>query len=206
LDFTKFVRKPKWIVGYSDITVFHSHIHTRFGIETLHATMPKNILSDVPDDAVQSMVNALFGHPLQYTVARTKYSREGDAEGVLTGGNLSIIYSLSGSVSETDTRGKILFLEDLDEYLYHVDRMMMNLKRAGKLSGLAGLIVGGLTKMNDNDIPFGKSAEEIISEAVAEYHYPVCFNFPAGHTGKNIALILGRKVKFTVGKQINIVF
>ncbi len=206
LDFTKFTRRPKWIVGYSDITVFHSHIHTCFGIETLHATMPKNILSDIPDDSVKSMVNTLFGGAVQYTMPGTKFSREGHAEGVLTGGNLSIIYNLMGSVSEPDTRGKILFLEDLDEYLYHVDRMMMNLKRAGKLSGLAGLILGGMSKMNDNTIPFGKSAEEIISEAVAEYKYPVCFNFPAGHTEKNMALILGRKIKFTVGKQVSIVF
>jgi muramoyltetrapeptide carboxypeptidase len=206
LDFTKFVRKPKWIVGYSDITVFHSHIHTCFGIETLHATMPKNILSDIPDDGVKSMVNTLFGAPVSYTFAKTRWAREGYAEGILTGGNLSIIYSLMGSVSEPDTKGKILFLEDLDEYLYHVDRMMMNLKRAGKLSGLAGLIVGGMTGMNDNIIPFGKTAEEIISGAVAEYNYPVCFDFPAGHTEKNMALILGRNVKFTVGKQVSIIF
>jgi muramoyltetrapeptide carboxypeptidase len=206
LDFSRFIRHPKWIVGYSDVTVFHSHIHSCCGIETIHATMPKNIVSDIPDDSAISMVNALSGSQVTYLSERTKYSREGFAEGILTGGNLSILYNMMGSVSEVNTEGKILFLEDIDEYLYHVDRMMMNLKRAGKLSGLAGLIVGGMTRMNDNKIPFGKTAEEIISDAVEEYVYPVCFNFPAGHTEKNLALILGRKIKLSVGKQVQIVF
>ncbi|MEI6456035.1 MAG: LD-carboxypeptidase [bacterium] len=206
LDFSRFIRHPKWIVGYSDITVFHSHIHSCCGVETIHATMPKNIVSEIPDDSVRSMVNALCGSQIIYSAERTELSREGYAEGILTGGNLSIIYNMMGSVSELKTEGKILFLEDLDEYLYHIDRMMMNLKRAGKLSGLSGLIIGGMTQMNDNKIPFGQTAEEIISDAVAEYSYPLCFHFPAGHTEKNLALIFGRKIKLSVGKQVQIVF
>ena len=206
LDFSRFLLHPKWIVGYSDITVFHSHILECFGIETLHATMPKNIQSDLPDESVRTMINALFGKPLAYTQNRSPLSRDGYAEGILTGGNLSIIYNLMGSVSELNTKGKILFLEDIDEYLYHIDRMMMNLKRAGKLSSLAGLIVGGMTKMNDNEIPFGKTPDEIIAASVAEFKYPVCFDFSAGHVDRNQALILGRKIKLSVGKQISVTF
>jgi muramoyltetrapeptide carboxypeptidase len=119
----------------------------------------------------------------------------------LIGGNLSILYSLIGTASDIDTDGKILFVEDLDEYLYHVDRMMMNLKRAGKLSNLAGLIVGTLSEMNDNEVPYGKTAEEIVFDAVKEYNYPVAFGFPAGHTKDNWAMILGREVAFSVGEK-----
>jgi len=206
LDFTRFLNQPKWIVGYSDITVIHTHIHEIFGIETMHATMPINIMSDIPDDSFKSMINALFGLPLAYSFKKNPLSREGSAEGVLVGGNLSILYNLMGSLSELTTEGKILFLEDIDEYLYHIDRMMMNLKRAGKLSGLAGLIVGGIMKMNDNTIPFGKTPVEIINEAVTGFRYPVCFDFPAGHVEPNLALILGRKIKFSVGEKVNVTF
>jgi muramoyltetrapeptide carboxypeptidase len=207
LDFSKFQRNPKWIVGYSDITVLHSHIHRHLGIETLHATMPINITSDEnPDDSQETLKNALFGKIKSYSYPSTLLARSGEAEGVLIGGNLSILYSLMGSVSEVDTTGKILFLEDVDEYLYHIDRMMMNLKRAGKLSNLRGLIVGGMSRMNDNKVPYGKTANEIIAEAVAEYTYPVCYDFPAGHGETNLALILGRKVKLTIGEETELTF
>ncbi len=206
LDFTGFCRSPKWIVGYSDITVLHSHIHRHFGIETLHATMPKNMVSESPDDSVETMMNALFGYRIAYSYPKTALSREGIAEGILTGGNLSILCNLSGTPSEVDTAGKILFLEDLDEHLYHIDRMMMNLKRAGKLSNLKGLIVGGMSRMNDNPIPFGQTANEIIAAAVKEFRYPVCFDFPAGHMPQNLALILGRKVRLSVAKETELSF
>jgi len=206
LDFTRFLEDPKWIVGYSDITVFHAHLHERFGIETLHATMPKNIIADIPDDSFKTMMNALFGYQIVYSADKAPLSRTGSSEGILVGGNLSILCNLMGSVSELQTNGKILFLEDLDEYLYHIDRMMMNLKRGSKLSRLKGMIVGGMTKMNDNPVPFGKAANEIIAEAVSEYSYPVCFNFPAGHTDNNLALIFGRMVQLTVDKQVTIKF
>jgi muramoyltetrapeptide carboxypeptidase len=206
LDFSAFREQPKWIVGFSDVTVLHSHIQQQFGIETLHATMPINIKNEKQDETLQTMVNALFGKRITYTCPKSDLSREGNAEGVLTGGNLSILYSLMGSSSETDTAGKILFLEDVDEYLYHIDRMMMALKRAGKLDKLKGLIVGGMTKMNDNTIPFGKTANEIISDVVKDYQFPVCYDFPAGHQDANLALIMGRKVHLSIDKEVNLSF
>ena len=207
VDFSIFQKKPKWIVGYSDITVLHSHIHRHLGIETLHAIMPVNItVDDAPDDAQETLRNALFGKIKSYSYPSTPLCRTGQSEGILTGGNLSILYSLMGSVSEIDTAGKILFLEDVDEYLYHIDRMMMNLKRAGKLAKLKGLIVGGMEKMNDNTIPYGKTANEIIMDAVAEYKYPVCFDFPSGHGENNLALILGRNVRLSVGAEVELAF
>lgn len=199
LDFTAFCEHPKWIVGFSDVTVLHSHIHSRFGIETLHAAMPFTFPADRTDNpSTESLRKALFGEALNFKVPPHDLSLPGLAEGILTGGNLSILYALVGSPSDLQTEGKILFIEDLDEYLYHIDRMMMNLKRTGKLSSLAGMIVGGMSKMNDNAVPFGKSAEEIIFEAVAGYGYPVCFGFPAGHLEDNRALFLGRKARLEI--------
>ena len=198
LDFTRFVEHPKWIVGYSDITIFHSHIHSCFGIETLHATMPINVFANHNYDATESMYDALFGKPISYQIPTDSHSIVGEGSGELIGGNISILYSLNGTTSDIDTDGKILFIEDLDEYLYHVDRMMLNLKRSGKLSNLAGLIIGGLTDMKDNTIPFGATAEEIILEAIEGTDYPVCFGFPAGHMDDNRALIFGRTVTLKV--------
>ena len=206
LDFTKFRKSPKWIVGYSDVTVLHAHIHQLFGIETLHAIMPINIISEKRDETLQTLISALCGDPIAYAYPKPFLSREGKAEGLLVGGNLSILHNLMGSVSELDTTGKILFLEDVDEYLYHIDRMMVNLYRAGKLARLKGLIVGGMSKMNDNAIPFGKSAGEIIADVVKEYKFPVCFDFPAGHLDTNLALILGRKVNLQVGDEVELEF
>ena len=206
LDFTKFRLNPKWIVGYSDVTVLHAHIHQQSGIETLHATMPINIKTEKGDETMQTLINALFGDRIAYTYPKAPLSREGNASGLLAGGNLSILHNLTGSVSDLETAGKILFLEDVDEYLYHIDRMMTGLKRAGKLAWLNGLIVGGMSKMNDNVIPFGKSANEIIADMVKEYKFPVCFDFPAGHLDVNLAMILGRNINFRVGKQIELEF
>lgn len=206
LDFTRFCQNPKWIIGFSDVTVLHSHIHQRFGIETLHAAMPVTIKSDKPDESARTLLNAIFGYSISYNWPRSNLSRNGTASGLLTGGNLSILASLAGSVSDLDTSGKILFLEDLDEYLYHVDRMMLNLKRSGKLNNLAGLIVGGMTGMKDNTIPFGQTAAEIVADAVKEYNYPVCFDFPSGHTNPNLALILGRNVTLKVAEEAELTF
>ncbi len=203
LDFSRFIKNPKWIVGYSDITVLHSHIHSHCGIETLHATMPIHFGDpDMSADTLLSLKKALFGEYITYRFPATPLSRKGTSRGPLVGGNLSLIYGLAGTGSDLVTDGKILFLEDLDEYLYHLDRMMLNLKRSGKLAHLAGLIVGGMTGMKDNPVPFGKTAEEIIAEAVAEYDYPVCFNFPAGHVPDNRALILGRETVLNVGEEV----
>jgi muramoyltetrapeptide carboxypeptidase len=207
LDFSAFAASPKWIAGYSDITVLHSHIHRNFGIQTLHATMPYNIKSgETRDESAESLRKTLFGEKISYQQPATFHDRAGLSEGILTGGNLSILYSLMGSASEPDTDGRILFLEDVDEYLYHVDRMMINLKRAGKLENLKGMIVGGLTGMKDNDVPFGKDAREIIADAVKEYAYPVCFDFPAGHAEKNLALYFGRMARLMVAEKVELSF
>ena len=206
LNFENFIHHPKWIVGYSDITVLHSHIHTRFGIETLHATMPINVYANPNYESTESMYDALFGKQLSYQIPTSSFSRVGEGKGELIGGNLSILYSLSATESDINTDGKILFIEDLDEYLYHVDRMMQNMKRSGKLNYLSGLIIGGLTEMKDNTIPYGLTAEEIILEAVAEYDYPVCFGFPTGHADDNRALIMGREVSLNVSKGMSELF
>ena len=207
LNFSKFIKKPKWIAGYSDVTVLHSHIHSNFGIETLHSTMPLNISDNkFTAESLESFRKALFGEKITYSLKSSSLSRKGKAEGILVGGNLSILYSLIGTKSDINTNGKILFIEDLDEYLYHIDRMMMNLKRAGKLNNLAGLIVGGMSEMNDNKIPFGKTANKIIAETIEEYSYPVCFDFPAGHKNDNRVLILGREIKFDVNENVNVKF
>jgi len=198
LDFSTFEQYPKWIVGYSDITVLHSHINTQFGIETLHATMPINFADEGAKPAVESLRSALFGEAPAYNIPAHPLNRPGDISGQLSGGNLSILYSLSGTPSDIQTRDKILFIEDLDEYLYHIDRMMMNMKRGGKLSEIKALIVGGMTKMNNNTVPFGRQADEMIAEYAREAGIPVCFNFPAGHITDNRALIMGREVELHI--------
>ncbi|MCR5589040.1 MAG: LD-carboxypeptidase [Bacteroidales bacterium] len=200
LDFTHFAQHPKWIVGYSDVTVLHSHIHATLGLPTLHATMPINFPTDgSPCPATDSLRHALFGKQQEIVWGAQPLDRRGTARGVAVGGNLSILYSLLGSRSQVDTRGKILLIEDLDEYLYHIDRMMQALRRAGMLEGLAGLVVGGLSDMHDNTIPWGHTAEEIVAEAVADYDYPVAFNAPIGHIGTaNQAITMGIPLTLTV--------
>ena len=200
LNFDEFMKHPKWIVGFSDITFLHTHISNNIGIMGLHAHMPIQFEKSTPE-GIETLRKELFGEKNEYIIAPHELNREGEAEGILIGGNLSILYSITGTRSGMNTDRKILFLEDLDEYLYHIDRMMMNLKRSGKLHGLAGLIVGGFTDMHDNQIPFGKNAYEIISEHVSEYGFPVCFNFPAGHIYDNRALVIGKTYKLKVGKD-----
>lgn len=205
IDFTKFIKSPKWIVGYSDVTVLHSHIHANFNIETIHGTMPINFPPDGSDNySLNTLKEALFNGKLNYDFSFNPLSKPGKGQGDLVGGNLSILYSLSGTKSDLNTDGKILFIEDLDEYLYHIDRMMMNLKRCGKLENLAGLVVGTMSELKDNTVPYGKTALEIIKEAVDEYYYPVAFGFPAGHTEDNRAMILGRKMKLEVGNNMSL--
>ncbi|MDO9595116.1 MAG: LD-carboxypeptidase [Lutibacter sp.] len=199
LDFAEFKKRPKWIIGYSDITVLHSHIHN-LGIATLHATMPINIEKN-SKESLETLKKSLFGKNLAYEIPADEKNKSGNATGELVGGNLSVLYGLLGSKSSIKTDGKMLFIEDLDEYLYHIDRMLMNLKRNGYFSNLKGLIVGGMTDMHDNEIPFGKTAEEIILDCVAEFDFPVVFNFPAGHLDDNRALILGRTVELNVTQE-----
>lgn len=205
LDFTAFNAAPKWIIGYSDITVLHSHIHRHSQIATLHATMPINFLKD--EYSTETLRMALFGEPLSYHAPLHPLNRNGDAEGQLIGGNLSLLYALQGSASDIDTRDKILLLEDLDEYLYHIDRMILSLDRAGKFEGLKGLIIGGMDDMKDNAVPFGKTAEAIIASHMANYSFPVCYGFPSGHGQKNYALPLGKTVKLEMdAEQVRLEF
>ena len=198
LDFSNFKNNPKWIIGYSDVTVLHSHLH-QLGFETLHAQMPVSIETKTAA-CVQSIKSSLFGNNTNITIPSEVFNVTGNAKGVLVGGNLSILYSLCGSSSSISTKGKILFIEDLDEYLYHIDRMLQNLKRNGMLDQLEGLIIGGMTQMHDNDISFGQSTEEIVLSICDDYNYPIVFNFPAGHIKDNRALILGRKAELIISK------
>jgi muramoyltetrapeptide carboxypeptidase len=196
LDFSLLKKYPKWLVGYSDVTVLHNAFHNCH-IATLHATMPLNFTKN--EEATQGLFDALFGNLIQTnTNSITTYNKVGVTTAEIVGGNLSLLYSLSGTPFDIQTDGKILFIEDLDEYLYHVDRMMMQLKLSGKLKNLAGLIVGGMSDMKDNPIPFGKTAEEIIHDAIKDYDYPVCFQFPAGHIEKNLPVYFGKTATLTI--------
>lgn len=201
VDFSPLATSPKWLVGYSDITVLHSHLHRHLTLPTLHATMPINFppLGDAQCPSMQTLHDFLFHRRCDIHFPTSPYSRVGEATAPVVGGNLSILYSLCGSPSAISTAGKILFIEDLDEYLYHIDRMMLNLGRNGMLRDLAGLIVGGLTDMHDNAVPFGRTAEQIILDAVSPYRYPVAFGAPIGHIGLcNQALPLGMPLRLKV--------
>ncbi len=199
LDFSKFVQNPKWIVGYSDITALHAHVNQNLGVKTIHGTMPFNFPKDATEnEAVLTLKKSLFGEQNIYKIDSHGFNRSGEVKGELIGGNLSVLYSVAGTKYDIVTAGKILVLEDLDEYLYHIDRMMMNMKYSGKLENLEGLIVGGMTDMNDNQIPFGKTAYEIIRDAVKDYDYPMCFNFPVGHIENNYSLVLGGQADLNI--------
>jgi muramoyltetrapeptide carboxypeptidase len=204
LDFTHFKKQPKWIIGYSDITVFHSHVHMHYNTETLHAVMPINFNKDA--ESLGLLKKTLFGDDISYTIDAHPLNKKGESTGMIIGGNLSLLYALASTPSDINTDGKILFLEDLDEYLYHIDRMMMQLKRSGKLAKLKGLLIGGFSEMKDNTIPFGKTAEEIITDALKDYNYPVCFGFPAGHSDKNYPLYLGRNIALSVKEKTSLKF
>jgi muramoyltetrapeptide carboxypeptidase len=199
IDFTNFKKKPKWIIGFSDVTVLHSHINN-MDIGTLHAIMGISVKT-ASTEAIASLKKALFGEKLEYHIPAHPFNKQGSAKGELVGGNLSVLYSIQGSPSAVDMEGKILFLEDLDEYLYHIDRMMMNLKRNGSLKGLKGIIIGGMTSMNDNDIPWGHNALEIIQDIVKDLKIPILYNFPAGHIKDNRAMIFGKVVSLSVNEK-----
>ena len=199
LDFTRFIQHPKWIVGFSDSTIFHGKMN-RLGVPSIHASMPYYFAKKTPE-AKQSLYDALTGKPLHYKLPSHPLNRLGDMEGEIVGGNLSVLIGMLGSNTFPEVDGKILFIEEVDEYIYHIDRMMHALKRAGKLEHLKGLIVGGLTQIHDNPNPFGMMAEEVIAEAVAEYAYPVCFSFPAGHFDDNRAVMFGLNSRLLVAKN-----
>ncbi|HEU0136474.1 MAG TPA: LD-carboxypeptidase [Flavobacterium sp.] len=199
VDFTKFKKKPKWIVGFSDVTVLHSHINN-MNIQTLHAMMAISAKTASPE-AIETLRKSLFGEKISYTIPPHPFNQNGKATGELVGGNLSVLYSIIGSESQFDYNGKILFIEDLDEYLYHIDRMMMNLKRGGHLNGLKALIIGGMTSMNDNDIPWGKDALQIIQDVMKDHKFPIIYNFPAGHIKDNRALKFGQVISVEVNDK-----
>ena len=189
LDFTKFLQHPKWIAGFSDGTVIHGKLQ-RLGIPSLHSPMPF-YFANKTEVAKQSLFNALTGKCLHYEFPSNPLNGLGKMEGEIVGGNLSVLMGMNGSDIFPETDGKILFIEEVDEYIYHIDRMMRGLKRAGKLAHLKGLIVGGLTQIKDNTHPFGQSVEEVIAEVVSDYDYPLCFGFPAGHFDDNRAVFFG---------------
>lgn len=205
IDFSPMKKHPKWIMGFSDVTVLHSHLNN-LGIATLHSIMPFTV-PKAPEEVKETLRKTLFGETISYEVTSTPNNRNGKAKGELVGGNISILYSLLGSKSSINTKGKILFIEDLDEYLYHIDRMMYNLKRNGYFNNVSGIIVGSLADMHDNEIPFGQNAVQIITEITKEYNIPIAFDFPAGHQKDNRTLILGSKVEFEVtDKEVKLEF
>lgn len=208
LDFTQFMFNPKWIVGYSDVTILHAHINTYLAVQTIHATMPINFETNT-GKSLQSLKNALFGEKLNYEFSSNKLNKTGKVEGEIVGGNLSILYSILGTKSGFKPDHKILFIEDLDEMLYHIDRMVIALKKAAKFNQIKALLVGGMSNMRDNtkefgfssDNPFGKTAKEIILEHCQEFDFPICFDFPTGHLKENNALIFGKKASLEISEK-----
>lgn len=198
IDFTEFKKNPKWIIGFSDITAVHCHLQA-MGYESLHAAMPKTMMKD--NYSRESLRKILFGEDLSYTANSHEINRLGVGKGELIGGNLCLLAHLIGSDSAPDTQNRVLFIEDIGEYLYNIDRMMVQLKRAGKLKDLAGLIVGDFSDSKENDEPFGKTVYEIIAEHTAEYSYPISFGFPVGHESVNWAMPCGRMVEMVVGNE-----
>jgi muramoyltetrapeptide carboxypeptidase len=201
LDFKKFKRKPKWIIGFSDITVLHNHIFTNCKTASIHAPMASAFNDGgAENEYVLSLKKMLAGKKNKYSYATHAYNQQGTASGELVGGNLSLLAHLTGTASEITTKNKLLFIEDIGEYIYGIDRMLYQLKRSGKLDQLAGLIIGGFTDMKDTDRPFGKNIDEAIYDVVKEFIYPICFHFPVSHGTENYALKIGGTYQLTVGK------
>ncbi|WP_226789034.1 S66 peptidase family protein [Polaribacter porphyrae] len=212
LDFSKFQQNPKWIIGYSDITSFHNHIHN-LGFETLHAMMATS-LEEKPEEieeTISSFKKALFGENLSYTIPSSTYNRTFDTnkiEGQLIGGNLAILASMLGSESQLNTENKILFIEEIGEYKYSIDRMLQSLKRAGYFTKVKGVVVGDMSLIKKNSTKWGSSIEQLILDAIPQ-GIPVFFNFPAGHEADNRAIIFGRRVELAVdssSEQLKVVF
>ena len=202
LSFKKFKQHPKWIIGFSDITVLHSNLYSNYKIASLHAPMAAAFNEEgYANEFVQSLRHALEGKKLKYECPVHAFNRRGEAVGELVGGNLSLLAHCTGTASDIKTKGRILFLEEVGEYLYSTDRMLYQLKRSGKLDRLAGLIIGGFTDTKDTPRPYGQSVYEIVRDVVKEYDYPVCFGFPVSHEKENVALKVGMGYKLRVGKN-----
>lgn len=202
LDYTKFKQNPKWLIGYSDITALHNQFHNK-GFQSLHALMCVSLTKDLNDikESLSTFKSTLFGNTVNYTLESSKYNRVGNSEGQLVGGNLTILHTMLGSETSIDTSGKILFIEEIGEYKYHIDRMLQSLKRAGYFKNCKGLLVGDMSKMRKNTTLWGTSVEQLILDALSEYDFPIAFNMPAGHEKDNRALILGKKIELRVVKE-----
>jgi len=199
IDFTMLEKNPKWLIGFSDITVFHSVIREKLGMASIHGAMCINLRNEkFSESGMDNLWKLLFGKIPEYELVSHPFNRIGKASGILTGGNLSLLCSLSGSNFDFNPKGKILFIEEVGEYLYRLDRMMQSLKISGKLAELSGLVVGQMSEMKDNENPFGKMAYEIIAEAIADYNFPVIFDFFAGHTERNEPLLFNTMVNIDV--------
>lgn len=203
LDFKKFKKNPKWIIGFSDITVLHAHIFATCKIPSIHASMAAAFNDGgAENEYILSLKKMLAGKKNKYKIEGHLFNKQGVASGELIGGNLSLLVHLIGTDSEINTKNKIFFLEDIGEQIYAVDRMLYQLKRSGKLDELAGLVIGGFTEMKDSDRPFGKTMDEVIKELLSAYDYPVCFNFPVSHGKENYALKIGANYQLSVGKKM----
>ena len=202
LDYTQFKKQPKWLLGYSDITALHNDFHN-LGVESIHTLMCTSLTKDLNglETTISTFKDAIFGNPLSYTLEGSKYNKVGTSTAPIVGGNLTMIHTMLGSKSSIDLSGKILFIEETGEYAYHIDRMLQSLKRAGYFDKCKGIIVGDISKVRKNTTEFGRTIEEIILDAVEEYDFPVTFNMPAGHEKDNRALIFGRTIQLTVGKD-----
>ncbi|MDO7172257.1 LD-carboxypeptidase [Mariniflexile sp. AS56] len=202
LNYSKFRKHPKWIIGYSDITALHNQVHNE-GFESLHAMMCTSLQDNTETikETITTFKEALFGTPLTYTLEGSKYNKPGTVSGQLVGGNLTILHTMLGSKTSINTAGKILFIEEIGEYEYHIDRMLQSLKRAGYFDHCKGVLVGDITKVRRNTTAWGVSVEQLILDILAEYNIPVAFNMPAGHEKDNRALIFGRTVELTVTSE-----
>ncbi|MBC8344584.1 MAG: LD-carboxypeptidase [Bacteroidetes bacterium] len=203
LNFEKFTQHTKWLVGFSDITLLHAHLNHNVSCCSIHGPMAKTLATDPEGESSLSLKKALFGKALSYEIPHNPYHRKGKSRGKLIGGNLAIITSLLGSQTDFDPSGKILFIEDIGEYLYRIDRMMWGLKRAGKFAGLSGLIVGQFSDIKDDEMPFGQTVYEIIAEHVMDHKFPLCFGFPAGHEEENLALVFGKEYELNVNNLVS---
>ncbi len=208
INFKKFCSKPKWIIGFSDATVIHSHLNKNFGIASIHSKMCNSFPADwllaeqTQVDSIESIRKCLAGDKMKYSANVNEKNKNGEADGTLIGGNLSILENLSATKSDINTDGKILFLEETGEYLYSIDRMLWNIKRTGKFDKLAGLIIGGFkNKPDDEGEEFGKTIYDMVLEKTKEYNFPVCFDFPVGHQKENYALKCGVKHRLSVGEK-----
>lgn len=199
LDFTKFLQKPKWLIGYSDFTVFHSHVHN-LKVQTLHAPMPVNFRNEWMsiETSINSLKETIMGELPKYRFKYSKYNQLGTIKGLLVGGNLTLLENLIGTASDIDTTNKIIFIEEIGEYKYHLDRLLRALDRSGHFKKCAGLILGDFSDIKANEPAYGKIVEEIVTEISNQYQFPVAFNFPAGHELLNLPLIFGAKATLKV--------